>query len=822
MRHDLRFALRMLAANPGFTAVALATLALGIGANTAIFSVIDHVLLRRAPVRDIDRVAVIWETDRQTGTFREPSSLPDFLDFRRLASQVEALGAMIATEVNYTPESGEPVRLQALAVSHDLLPTLGTSPAAGRAITAEEARPGGDQVVILSDSFWTRALARDPAAVGRTVRLDDVPHRVVGIMPPRADFGVFQILSAADYSRGFADRGARAGVDVWIPLQESEETLPRSTHPIIMVGRLRGTVASAQEELAGIAADLERAYPVNRARGVHVEPLSTVVFGRVRPALLVLLAAVGLVLLVACGNVANLLLARGTARQREVAVRTALGARPWRLARQFAAEGVLLALGAALLGSAVAALGVRALVGLAPADIPRIAEASVDLRVLAIMLGVAVVSGFLFGMVPMLQARRVDLHGTLKADGGYGASAGSGRARARAVLVVVEFALAVTLVIGAALLIRSFWQLQATDPGFRADGVLKAEYQLPRSRYPVDFSRFPDFREMHVFNEGLLARAGALPGVEAAAIAGNHPLDPGFTNSFRVAGREAEGRNWPEISVRRVTPGYFRTMGVGLVRGRLLAPADATTSPPVVLINEAAARRFFEGHEPLGQRIAFWGVERTVVGVVGNERFQGLTVAPPPAVYAPLAQAPSANGAGVLLIRAAGDPAAMTGTVRRAIAEQDPALAVFGLEPLRQTMIRSVAERRFTMLVLGVLAGVALLLAAIGIHGVLSYTVSQRTREIGIRMALGADARGVRRLVVGEGMRLAAVGAGLGLASAWVLTRWITALLYGVTATDPVTFVTVPLGLTLVALIACYVPARRATRVDPVRALRAE
>jgi predicted permease len=820
LTHDLRYAVRTLTANPGFTLVALATLALGIGANAAIFSVIDHVLLRQAPVRDLDGLAVIWETDRNTGTFREPASLPDFLDFRRRSTQTEQLAAFIGTEMNYTPERGEAIRLQALAVTDQLLPMLGVTPIAGRGLTAEEAGPGGEAVVVISDSFWTRALARDPSVVGRTLRLDDVAHKIVGIMPRGADFGAFQILSAADYSRGFADRGARAGVDIWVPLQTSERSLPRSTHPILVVGRLRGGIDAAQEELAGIAADLERAYPENRARGVFVEPLSSVVFGPVRPALLVLLGAVGLVLLVACANVANLLLARGTTRRREIAVRSALGANPWRLVRQFVAEGVLLAVAAALLGAGVATLAVRLLVGLAPADIPRIADTSVDVRILMVMLIVAVAVGLLFGMVPMLQARRVDLQGTLKSDGAHGASAGG--SRARSVLIVVEFAFAVALVIGATLLIKSFWRLQGTDPGFRASGVLKAEYQLPPSRYPVNFSRFPDFREMHLFTHGLLARVAALPGVDSAAVAGNHPLDPGFTNSFRVVGREAEGRDWPEISVRRVTDGYFRTMGVALVRGRLLAPGDTTSAPPVVVINEAAARRFFENLEPLGKRIAFWGAERTVVGIVGNERFHGLTEAPPPAVYAPLDQAPSANGAGVLLVRTVTDPSAMSGAVRRAIAEQDPALAVFGLESFGETVARSMAERRFTMIVLGLLASVALLLAAIGIHGVLSYAVSQRTRELGVRMALGADASGLRRLVVREGMTLAAVGAGLGLVASWGLTRWISSLLYSVTATDPATFVFVPLGLGLVALVACYVPARRATRVDPVRALRAE
>ncbi len=620
----------------------------------------------------------------------------------------------------------------------------------------------------------------------------------------------------------FADRGARAAVDVWLPLQHTPQTMPRSTHPIFMVARMRGSVAAVQEELAAISGDLERAYPENRARGVFVEPLSAVVFGPVRPALLVLLTAVGLVLLVACANVANLLLARGTARRREVAVRTALGATGSRLMRQFAVEGLLLAVAAAACGAGLAVLGVRVLVALAPADIPRIADVSVDLRVLAITLLVAIGAGLLFGMVPALQARRVDLQGSLKSEGGHGASAGGERTRLRSLLVVAECALAVMLVIGATLLIKSFWRIQHVDAGFQSAGILKAEYQLPFSRYPVDFRRFPDFKEIHAFTHGVLQKAERLPGVDAAAVSGYHPLDPGFTNSFRIIGREAEAPTQPEISIRRVTAGYFRTMGVPLVRGRLLTDADTTTAPPVLLINESAARRFFDGQEPLGKQINFWGATRTIVGIVGNERFQGLAEAPPIAAYAPLDQAPSANGAGVLLVRTSGDPKALVASVRGVIREQDPALAVFGLEPFAETVSRSVAERRFTMLVLGLLASVALILAAIGVHGVLSYTVTERAREIGIRMALGAQPSGVLRLVVTQGMMLALTGTAIGLAAAFVLTRSMGTLLFGVTPTDPVTFVAVPLGLTFVALVASYLPARRATRVDPVRALRAD
>jgi putative ABC transport system permease protein len=817
--HDFRLAARALGRSPAFTIVALLTLAIGVGANTAIFSVIDTVLLRAAPIRDIDNVAVIWETDRNSGTTREPGSLPDYVDYKERARQVEQMAAFMGSEVNFAPPQGEPVRLQALEATHDLLPLLGISPIAGRGFDARETTPGGPRVVVIGEAFWTRALGRDPAALGRTLTLNDAPHTIVGIMPHSAEFGAFQILSAADYSRSFADRGARAGVDIWLPFQESAQSMPRSTHPIIMVGRLRGDIASAQAELASISADLERAYRENAARGIFVEPLSAVVFGPVRPALLVLLAAVGLVLLVACVNVANLLLVRGSARRREVAVRLALGAGMAKLARHFIAEGVLLALLAAVLGAGVAVLALRGLVSLAPADVPRIADASVDLRVLAIMLTVSLVAGTVFGLVPLLQAFRFDLQGTLKA-GGHGGSGGRERGRLRSALVVAESALAVMLVIGAALLIRSFWRLQQVDPGFTAAGTLKGEYQLPASRYPVDFSKWPHFNEIHAFADGLLRRAASLPGVEAAAIAGHHPLDPGFTNSFVIVGREAEARTQPEISLRRVSASYFRTVSLPLLRGRLLAESDTTDSQPVVVINDAAAQRFFASQDPLGKQIAFWGARRTIVGVVANERFHGLTQAPPIAAYAPHTQAPSVNG--VVLLRTSGDPAALAGSLRGAVREQDSALAVFAVEPLTETVSRSVSERRFTMLVLGLLAAVALLLAAIGIHGVLSYAVEQRRREIGIRMALGAQPSRVLRQVVGEGVGLAAAGAAIGLAGAWLLTRAMNALLFGVTATDPLTFAIVPAVLASVALVASYVPARRAMRLDPVRALRAE
>jgi predicted permease len=378
----------------------------------------------------------------------------------------------------------------------------------------------------------------------------------------------------------------------------------------------------------------------------------------------------------------------------------------------------------------------------------------------------------------------------------------------------------VLLVCSAGLLIKSFWALQSVDTGFSARGVLKAEYQLPESRYPSDYRVWPHFKEQHAFTRTLLERASALPGVEAAAIAGNHPLDPGFTNSFAIVGREVESQNWPEISLRRVSPGYFRTVGLALVRGRLLQDSDTTDAAPVALINEAAARRFFGDADPIGHQIRFWGTSRAIVGVVANERFHGLSEAPPIAAYTPLSQTPSATGA--LLLRTSGDPAALAGSARTAIRAIDPGLAVFGVEPLELTVSRSVSQRRFTMLLLGTFALVALILAAIGVHGILSYRVAQRRREIGIRMALGAAPRSVLGLVLRDGAVLAAIGVGIGLGAALAFTRLLRSLLFGVTATDPLTFALVTVFLACVALAAALAPARRAARVDPLVVLRSE
>jgi putative ABC transport system permease protein len=823
MFDDLRYSIRSFLKTPALAAVILLTLALGIGANTAIFSVVNAVLLRPAPMRDIERLAMVWETDRNTGTTREPASLPDYLDFTRRSRTFESLAAMATGEVNLTPDTGDPVRLPMLQMTADALPMLGIRPLVGRTFTREEDRAGGPAVVVISEALWRRAFGGRASIVGETIRLDDRPNLIVGVMPSGADFGVLQILSAAAYSRGFADRGLKTDVDVWAPLQGDVQQLPRSTHPIFVFGRLaaNATHADAQGEMAAIAADLERAYPENAARGVHVEPLESVVFGPVRPSLFILLAAVGLVLLVACVNVVNLLLARASTRVQEVAVRCALGATPWRLMRQMLAETLLLTLTATAGGIGVAYLGVRSLVAIAPPDVPRLSLARIDVPVLAATLGIALVVGVVVGLIPIFQGRRMNLQSSLS-GASTRTSAGPARTRLRSALVVAELAFAVLLVCGAALLIRSFLDLQRVDPGFQAQGVLKAEYQLPATRYPVDFRRWPDFKEQHAFNAALLQRAAALPGVTSAAIAGNHPLDPGFTNSFTIVGREAESRTWPEISVRRVTPSYFSTVGLQLARGRLFQDTDSTAAAPVAIINAAAAQRFFSNREPIGASIRFWGTSRRIVGIVADERFHGLAEAPAIAVYTPLAQAPSANGAGVLLLRTTGDPAALESEASAVIHEIDRGLAVFGVEPLQTTLSRSIGQRRFTMLLLALFAGVALLLAAVGVHGVLSYAVTQRRRELGIRIALGARTADIVTLVARDGLTLSAAGLVIGLGGAFAFTRFLASQLFGVTATDPATFATVAAVILAVAAASIVAPARRAAVLDPVVTLRSE
>ena len=818
---EFRQALRSLARTPGFSLAVILTLGLGVGANTAIFSVVDGVLLRPAPFENLDRLTMVWETDRKSGTTREPASQPDYFDFQERTRSFERLAAFSPITVTLTPDAGDPLRVPALWVSHEFLPLVGIRPLLGTNFTAEQDQRDGPSVALISEALWTERFQRSRSVVGSSIRVGETPFTIIGVLPASADFGTLQVLGVAAYRRGFADRGGQQRVEIWIPLQ-ADRTADRGNHPIFMIGRLSSgsSVNLAQQEMGAIAADLERLYPApNDGRGINVEPLSSVVFGGVKPALLVLVGAVALVLLVACANVANLLLARGAARGREVMVRAALGASLTRLTRQFLVESALLTGAGVLVGLVLARAGLALLLALAPGNIPRVSAVGIDARVLAVTLALAVLVGVTFGMVPAIQARRRGANLSLQGEASRSASAGREQRRYRSALVVAELALAVMLLVGAGLLIKSLWRLYQVDPGFQVQGVLKAEFQLP-AKYPQRRSDWPRWQEIRRFSAEVRRRVAALPGVSSVAIAGAHPLEAGYTSSISVVGREAEAADWPEPSIRMVDGGYQATLRVPVVEGRGLSDSDDLNAPPVVAINQTARRRFFEGRPALGQRIQLWGSDRTVVGVYADERFHGLAAEASPAVYLPAGQGPIPNGS--ILVRVARDPAAFAPALRGVVREVEPEVVLSAVEPLVETLSQSNAQRRFTMLVLGVFAGVALLLAMVGVHGVLSYTVAQRSREIGIRMALGADRQNVGRLVVGQGARLAIAGLTIGLLGALAAARVLETLLYGVRPHDPATFGAVALGLGAVALLASWLPARRAAATDPMVALRSE
>ncbi|MGH8246771.1 MAG: ABC transporter permease, partial [Gammaproteobacteria bacterium] len=581
------------------------------------------------------------------------------------------------------------------------------------------------------------------------------------------------------------------------------------------------TLEHARADMTGVAAQLEKKYPDdNLGRGVNLMSLREQTVGTIRRALLILFGAVLVVLLIACVNIANLQLARAMERAKEVAIRSALGAGRLRLVRQFLTEGLLLTLVAGVLGLVLAFWGVDILVALAPQNIPRVESVKIDFRVLAFTSLISIVTGVAFGLVPALDSSRRDLQNSLK-EGGHVAGSVPRRQRLRDLLAVSEVALSAVLVIAAALLIKSFWLLQQVDPGFKPDNVIKVELQLPASKYRQVFGEFPRWPQVSQFYRELLERARSLPGVESAALAHNHPLDPGWTTRFRIEGRPAVAPGQQdEVRIRPVSPDYFKTVGIPLLRGRLLTEQDHIDAPAVVVINESMARRYFPDENPVGKKVGYFRVTCDIVGIVGNERFGGLGLDVPPAIYPALQQTPF--GSVSLLVRSPVEPAQIAPALRREVLALDRDLPIFRIALLENLLSSSIAQPRFNMLLLGLFAGVALVLALVGVYGLLNYSVSQRTHEIGVRMALGAQSGDVLRLIAGRGMALMAIGVALGLAGAAVLTRLMSTLLFGVTATDPFTFAGVAIALGVVGLCASYIPARRATKVDPLIALRYE
>jgi predicted permease len=816
---DLRYGSRVARRNPGFAAVALLTIALGIGLTTSIFSLLRAVVLRPLPYPAADRLLMVWGTDRNAGTSREPVSVPDLLDFAERSRQIERFGAFGSYDANLQPAGDDPFRVSALAVSDSLFELLGVAPVAGRSFRPDEYRPGRPPVVLISERLWARLFNRSSSALGASVRMNDRQVTIAGVVTDDADFGVLQMLSSVAYARGFADRDTRTRVDVWSPMQ-ADRRAPRGQHGLLMLGRLaaHATPASAQEELTPIAADLERTYADNDGRGAFVEPVWRVVLGRVRAPIALLMAGTILVLLIACGNLAILLLARGTARTGEIVVRTALGAETPRMLRQFFAENLLLSGAGAGLGLGMAYGALRAIRALAPADIPRISSVALDMPALLVALTVSAVVAFTFGLFPLAQVRAAASGIGAGGTGRQGTAAHHGRAHS--LFVAAEVAMTVVLLISAGLLARSLWLMYRVDPGFETEEVLKAEFQLPSSRYQLDFGRTaaPDSAFAR-FTHGLVERVERLPGVRGVALAVQHPLDAGFTTSFTVPGREAEGREWPELSIRPITPGYFATLRVPIARGRPFDASDVSSPARSVIVNEAFVDRFLRDEDPIGRRLRFFGsTEWTIVGVAGNERFRGVTIAAPSAAYVLLDHVPLPMLS--LVVRTTGDPVAVVPGLRRAVREVDPALAMFAVEPLADTLAGSFARHRFVTTLLGLFAALAVVLATLGVYGVLSYAVVRKTPDIGVRIALGADTGQVLRLVLGQGAVLTASGTMAGVVLALASSRWMSSLLFEVSPTDPVTFGVVVLLVVVVAVVATWIPARRAMRIDPLASMK--
>jgi putative ABC transport system permease protein len=804
LQQDIRYAIRRLIKSPAFTAVALVTLALGIGANTAIFSVVNGVLLKPLPYQHPDELVGIYHFAEGR---RSTMSGPNFTDVKKLSTTLADAAAYTRTRTILTGQ-GEPVRLDGAAISASMFDLLGVAPLMGRTFRAEENTPGRTSVAILGYDLWQQRFGGDRAIVGKRMTLDGVPHEIVGVMPARFSFP--------------------AARSVWTPLEYSQDfsTGQRAAWYLQAVGRMRPGVTEEQvrAEIETIGKQLAAQYrDSNEGLDFTAVALHEAMVGDIRRAFWILLGAVGFVLLIACVNVANLLLARAAVRESEIAVRTALGAGRGRLVRQLLTESLILGVIGGGLGLLAAVWGIEALLRLEPQGIPRLGEVGVDSRVIAFTMGLAILTGLLFGLVPAFQSTRGGMTSTLK-EAGRGALTSRGGSRVRTTLVIVEVALAVTLLAGAGLLIRSFSRLASVDPGFQVEPALTFELSLPDARYDEETAQI-------AFFDDLLPRLRALPGVEAAAGVISLPLSgSSLVLTFEVAGRPPlPPSQQPAMQVRIATAGYFQAMGIPLKRGRSFTEEDRWGGPPVVLITEAAARQYFPNEDPIGKTINLgWGrgegkprAGGEVVGVIGDVKDAGLAEPEPPQIYLPYKQWPVQSMA--VLLKTAVPPESLAGAARKAVYSVDGNLPVGNVRTLQALVSRSISQPRFYMTLLAAFAGVALVLAAIGIFGVLSYAVAQRTREIGIRMALGAHAGAVLGLVVREALVMASVGVAIGVSAAFLLTEWLVAkLLFDTSPHDPVTFVLVAGLLTIVSLAAAYVPARRATRVDPIVALRAE
>ncbi len=814
---DVKYGIRTLAGRPGFTCVAVLTLALGIGANAAIFSIVNAALLRPLPYHDPGRLVLVLEANPSRGIERMGSAPPDFRVWRESNRVFTEMAAFYGGSFNIS-SGDEPEQVPGKSVSADFFSLLGSPAFLGRTFLEEEEQFGKHRVAVLSHGLWRRRFASDPGAVGRDITLNGERYNVIGIMP-----------------EGFRD--PKPGIELWVPMsfEPGSNLNTRNNYFLLTLARLRPgvTIQQARDEMAVISRDLERRFQENAGVESLIVPLRQAILGNFEPALFVLTGAVALVLLIACANVANLLLARASARRKEIAIRAALGASRVRMLRQLLTESLLLGLLGGCAGLLLAVWTTEPLASLGPPDLSQFHTIGVDGRVVIFLLGISLLACALFGVAPAFHASKAGLSDALK-EGARGAVGGSSAARARGALVVAEVALSLILMIGAGLLIRSFLRLVTLDPGFQPDHVLTLQIPLPRSKYP-------EAHQAATFFSQLLQRIEALPGVVSAGVASSLPLSNAGTwgKSLTIEGRPASRlEEVASVQYRLLGGDFFRSLGIPMHGGRPFTGSDTKGSVPVAVVNETAARRFFPGEDPIGKRISLDAPENlipiesrpanfeivwlTIVGVAADVRQGGLDQSPAPEVYAPVLQNREEPVPMFLIVRATEDPLPLVAAVRSQVWTIDDDQPVASLATMQQILDRSVSQPRFNALLLVLFAAAALLLAIVGLYGLISYSVSQRTHEIGIRMALGARHAQVLRMIVGQGLRLTLWGVALGLAGAAAFSRAISGLLFEVVPIDPITFILMPVLFTGVALLASYIPARRAAKIDPMIALRCE
>jgi putative ABC transport system permease protein len=801
--YDLRIALRNLFKTPGFAAAAILTLAIAIGANTAMFSILYAVILQPLPFRDSGRLMRIWQTDRHNASFREGASMPDLRDWQKQQTAFSAMVGATNRQLNLTETNAEAERVSMTGISYGAFAMFGVKPIAGREFVANDDREGAEPVALIGESLWQRRFGRGNVA-GRSIILDGRTHQIVGVVPD---------LPAVWRTRG---------TDVWVPLTLAVHPFGdvRGVHNVYVIGRLKDGVtrAQAQNELNVIAERLAKLYPDdNVGRGAFVEPLFEAMVRDARPRLYILGAAVLAVLLIACINVAGLMLARADSRVRELAIRASLGASRSRIVRQLLTESFALASIGAVVGVAVAWWATRTLLAMAPA-LPRASNIGMNLPVLFFAVGAAVLSAILFGVVPAIRTSNVQPAQAL--GSARGVLRGT-RTAGRGALVIAEVALAMVLVIGAGLLLKSFSRLMAVDVGLQTANIVTFTMKLPEAKYPSPSrAQYPVWPEATNFYDALLEQAAAQPNVKRAALASNHPLASGFTSQINLVGKpDAAGPN-DEVRIRPVTSAYFETLGIELRRGRALTRDDRANTPLVIVINEALATKYFKNEDPIDRQLVFWGKPRTIVGVVKGERFGGPQAEAEPALYPPLSQAPMPEV--TLIVRAGGDAASAIANMRNVVRTMDSDIAVYDVELLEETLERTVATPKFQAILITSFGAIALLLAAIGLYALIAYRVQQRTNEIGVRLALGATRAEIARLVMKRAAVLALAGIAIGLIGALAAGRFLEALVFEISTRDPAIYIAVPLLLAAIALLATWVPVRRATRLDPAIALHVE